>query len=112
MNRKRLRKIAIQGAEQSGREVIPSINSVVKFDEVMRTWDRSKRAFIACFAKPSRSISTIVADIKVENIGIFVGPEGGFAPQEVDMAMKVGIEQMSLGKRILRSETASLVSLA
>jgi len=46
------------------------------------------------------------------NIGIIIGPEGGIEKEELEKLMKAGIKTVSLGKRILRTETASIVTLA
>ena len=45
------------------------------------------------------------------NYGIFIGPEGGFTEEEIQLALEEGVEAVTLGKRILRSETASIVTL-
>ena len=47
-----------------------------------------------------------------ETIGIFIGPEGGFEEEEVDKAMKMGAKPITLGRRILRTETAGLTLLS
>ncbi|MGB3129922.1 MAG: RsmE family RNA methyltransferase, partial [Dehalococcoidia bacterium] len=63
-----------------------------------------------------RGIGAALAGLpKTENtpeVSIFVGPEGGFSPHEVDFARSCGIEPVSLGSRILRAETAGLVAAA
>ena len=46
------------------------------------------------------------------SIHIFIGPEGGFTPREVDQALRYGVTPVSLGPRILRAETAALVATA
>ncbi len=47
-----------------------------------------------------------------QSIGIFIGPEGGFTEREVEMAMKAKVEPITLGKRILRTETAGMTVLS
>lgn len=49
---------------------------------------------------------------KGKSIGIFIGPEGGFDETEVDMAVEAGVSRISLGKRILRTETAGLMIIS
>ena len=68
--------------------------------------------------KDLKSTKEIVAGIvdkegnKPETIGIFIGPEGGFEESEVDLAMGMGVKPISLGRRILRTETAGLMILS
>ena len=47
-----------------------------------------------------------------QSVGIFIGPEGGFEPEEVDEAVSMGAKVITLGRRILRTETAGLATLA
>ena len=47
-----------------------------------------------------------------EKVGIFIGPEGGFEPEEVEKAIACGVEPLTLGKRILRTETAGMALLS
>ena len=55
----------------------------------------------------------IIAEIRPgQSVGIFIGPEGGFEKEEVEQAVKAGAEPLTLGKRILRTETAGLTMLS
>ena len=49
---------------------------------------------------------------KGQSVGIFIGPEGGFEKEEIEAAMQMGAQPVSLGKRILRTETAGLCILS
>ena len=91
----RWRTIAESAAKQSGRGVLPEVTAVKSFSE------ESVHSF------------TEASQIKRGGrIGIFIGPEGGFERGEVDAAVAQGIKPISLGKRILRTETAGLAALS
>ena len=64
-------------------------------------------------AKGMEETKQIIAGIRPgQSVGIFIGPEGGFEEEEVALAMKPGANPVSLGKRILRTETAGLTMLS
>jgi 16S rRNA (uracil1498-N3)-methyltransferase len=110
----RWRSIIIEAAEQSRRGKLPALHSLTSFTEACRSasgisllpWEGEKVRGIGDFLR-SRT--------KTENaavFSIFVGPEGGFSPHEVEFAQSYGIVPVSLGRRILRAETAGLVAAA
>ena len=62
---------------------------------------------------PTKSFNKIVESIKPDqSIAVLIGPEGGFADHEVEIAIQRGYKKVSLGKRILRAETASFYALS
>ena len=64
-------------------------------------------------AEGIRETKQILASIKKgDSIGVFIGPEGGFEREEVESAMEMGAKAITLGKRILRTETAGLTTLS
>lgn len=105
----RWRSIVVEAAEQSGRRIVPDVASVVSFEEALaeaaRTgaaylpWERSESPTLARVHRPAGSVA------------IIVGPEGGFAEAEVARARSLGIQSISLGRRILRSETAAIAAV-
>jgi 16S rRNA (uracil1498-N3)-methyltransferase len=50
--------------------------------------------------------------LPAQNVILFIGPEGGFTPEEIALAMKAGFQAVSLGKRILRTETAGIAAIS
>ena len=58
----------------------------------------------------TKSIKQAIKGVNINNIGIFVGPEGGFEETEIEAIEDIGGQSVSLGPRILRTETASLVA--
>ena len=67
----------------------------------------------AFLAEGMEETKQIIAEIRPgQSVGIFIGPEGGFEKEEVEQAVKAGAEPLTLGKRILRTETAGLTMLS
>lgn len=107
-------KIAKEAAEQSHRSVLPEIASVHTWKQLM---SKSKDYDLALIAYENEKTSTIHAKLKefptgIKRILIAVGPEGGFSEQEIEEAAMHHFHPIMLGKRILRTETAGLYSLA
>ena len=103
----RYAKIARQAAMQSGRDIIPSVNGIVSFDEMIEIL--SEAEFSAFFHESASDplYPYISAHEKSPRSAAFcVGPEGGFSEKEVAFARNAGIPVLSLGKRILRAVTA------
>ena len=86
----RLQKIAKEAAQQSGRGRVPQVLAPASLEEALRA------AAAQCG----------------ERVFLFVGPEGGFAPEEAELAQALGGKLLSLGRRILRTETAPLAALS
>ena len=109
----RWKKIAKSAAEQSGRGIIPEISNTINFSQAVLTAKNFDLNIIA-HEKTNISIKKILSqDLNQKNsIGIFIGPEGGFSDQEIILAEKNNLQPISLGKRILRTETASLFILS
>lgn len=111
---KRWQSISESAAKQSKRGVIPRVNEVMSFKEAVeyaKTFDISIIPY-ENFKDMSSTRKIIDKIEKNMKIGIFIGPEGGFDSEEVDYAIDNGIEPVSLGKRILRTETAGLAILS
>ena len=96
----RWQKIAEAAAKQSGRGKIPEIGGqVLKFKDAVAEAKRLDGAIIPY-------------EREGESIGVFIGPEGGFAEEEIALAKENGITPITLGKRILRTETAGMTTTA
>ena len=98
----RYQKIAKEAAEQSHRNVIPSIERVITLNSLDKY--RSDHNYIAYEKCDSDFIDL---DDK-GSITYVIGPEGGFSAGEIELAAKLGFKPISLGKRILRAETAAI----
>lgn len=110
----RWQEIARNAAKQSRRLMVPRIHSVCTFDEAL---DMTKTMDVKLIpyelAKGMNETRRVIQAIQPgQSIGIFIGPEGGFAPEEVERAMGMGIHPITLGHRILRTETAGMTLLS
>lgn len=108
--RQRYQKIAEQAAMQSRRAIIPEVSAFTELKAAAQTLEQLDLAilFYEGGGKPLREL------IKTSDkrIGIFTGPEGGFEESEVSLLTDCGAVTATLGKRILRAETAPLAALS
>lgn len=105
----RWQKIALQAAEQSRRGIIPTVSPMVNFKEAAEsTSSEESIIFYECGGESVRNI--IKEDVK--EISIFIGSEGGFEKEEVQQIIDNGGKVATLGKRILRAETAPLAAIS
>lgn len=108
--RDRYKNIAKAAAMQSKREFIPSVSDAMKLDEAKELLDGFDLVLVAYEDELDNSIKDF--DVKdKKNIAIIVGPEGGFDISEIDELKKYGYKSISMGKRILRAETAPIALL-
>ena len=110
----RYASIAKGAAMQSKRNVIPKIEKIVKLNELTSA-DLKDRNFVAYeeVAGTTKQFKTSIEQVKQgESISILIGTEGGFTPKEITQMKKIGFKEVSLGKRILRSETAAISALS
>ena len=108
----RWRKIAISAAEQSGRGRVPEIVVLKSYTEALT---RAKAADKAILFYENEAATTLHMAMKgncYKTISIITGPEGGFESSEVKQAEEAGLSICTLGKRILRCETAPLCALS
>ena len=111
---KRWQAISESAAKQSRRTIIPEVSSVMSFKEAI---NRAKEFELGIIPYENFKDMTETKEVlkKVQKgikIGIFIGPEGGFEESEIQYALENGIHPISLGKRILRTETAGLAILS
>lgn len=110
----RWQAIAMEAAKQSGRGIIPVVRPVHSFFDAVKALSRMELALIpyekATDIKVTRDILRKTADYS--QIGIFIGPEGGFEDEEIKLAMEHNVKPITLGRRILRTETAGLAILS
>ncbi|MEY8533327.1 16S rRNA (uracil(1498)-N(3))-methyltransferase [Blautia pseudococcoides] len=111
---RRWQAIAGSAAKQSKRMYVPEVKPVMRFSQAI---EQAKELDIVLLpyelAEGMRKTKEIIAQIEPGgSIGIFIGPEGGFDEEEVRMAVEMGAKAITLGKRILRTETAGLTVLS
>ncbi len=112
---KRWQRIVVEAAEQSGRGRRPELREPVPFGEACN--DVHGSALIPWEGETRAGLKAALGRLRADggaltSLGIFIGPEGGFTEQEVDQAKAAGVVSVSLGRRILRAETAGVSVLA
>ena len=106
LNLVRLQKIAKEAAEQSGRFFVPSILPPLKLDEALKIYS-GKFSNLLCHFGGSE-----LKDIKINSqTGIWIGPEGGWSEEELNKISGLNFQIISLGKNVLRAETAAIVGV-
>jgi len=109
----RWRKIVKEAAEQSHRAVLPEILPPASFKQAVAAAGNYTRAVVAYEKEGGRLLHDVLPALnKGDSLLVLIGPEGGFSPEEIAMAESNGILPVSLGPRILRTETASQYILA
>ena len=110
----RWQAIAESAAKQSGRAVIPAVTRVMSYKEALKRAKESGMGLIPyeC-AEGMKSLKEVACQAADQTtVSVFIGPEGGFEETEIEAAKEHGIVPVSLGKRILRTETAGFTTLA
>lgn len=106
--------IAESAGKQSGRGIVPVVKPFMSFKQALeyaKTLDMNLIPYEE--ARGMEYSREVIKDIHgKKSLGIFIGPEGGFAKEEVDMALDMGAKCITLGNRILRTETAGLAILS
>ncbi|MCU6696132.1 16S rRNA (uracil(1498)-N(3))-methyltransferase [Laedolimicola ammoniilytica] len=111
---KRWNTISESAAKQSGRGVIPEVSGVMSFGKAL---EEAKKLDVLLIpyerAEHMAETRRVMGEIRPgQSVGIFIGPEGGFEESEVEEAVAAGAKAITLGKRILRTETAGLAVMA
>ncbi len=111
----RWRRIAVEAAEQCGRSVVPAVDAPLTFDAALAA---APGVILLPYEDADQSAPSIAQVLHDEidavfaesAVSILVGPEGGYEPEEVQRALDAGAHVVTLGQRVLRSETAGLVA--
>ena len=107
----RLNRIALEACKQCGRAKLPLINEPMSFEEALQKATGKK--IIAYEKEKENTLKLILSDVgNYESSTLVIGSEGGFTPEEVAYAKEKGFVSVTLGKRILRAETAVIAGLA
>jgi 16S rRNA (uracil1498-N3)-methyltransferase len=109
----RYKKISISASSQSWRADIMPIETPVKFNEIVEYISGQKNTLnvLPWESEQDKNILSLLNGKKnINNINIFIGPEGGFDKTEIDIALKNDFKTVTLGKNILRIETAAIVA--
>ena len=108
--RERWQKIALQAAMQSRRGIIPEVADCVSFPQAVALAEENEKN-VFFYELGGDSVKEILKE-KPKTAGMFIGSEGGFEAEEASLALAHGAQAATLGKRILRAETAPLAALS
>ena len=103
----RLKKVAAEAAEQSRRGIIPQVYDFENYESALK--NNTCQKTILFYENGGKKLKEILSEYRlqgVESVALIIGPEGGFDESEVALASLLGAEIATLGKRILRTETA------
>lgn len=107
----RRQKIAAEAAKQCGRSVLPGVRSTVSFEEMLLLASESELCLFCYEGDGTLPLGRVLRETLGEkgarSVSVIIGSEGGFSLREVNAAQDAGMRLVGLGKRILRTETAS-----
>ena len=111
----RWRRIAVEAAEQCGRSAVPVVEEPQHFDDAIRA---APGVILLPYEEATVETPDVARALDAEidalfatsEVSVFIGPEGGFEPHEVACAVEFGASIVTLGRRVLRNETAGLVA--
>ena len=108
----RWQKIAASAAEQSGRGIIPQVLALASYAEALVRAAKADKAIVFYENEHATTLRQALTEGEYEAVSLLSGPEGGFEESEIDQARKAGLQVCTLGRRILRCETAPLCALS
>lgn len=110
----RWQRIALEACKQSKRSFIPEVNTPIEFEELLNRADEFDLIVVPYENEEGYGIKKLMQDISspINNVAIVIGPEGGFEEIEINALSNKGAKIVTLGSRILRTETAGFVCAA
>jgi 16S rRNA (uracil1498-N3)-methyltransferase len=107
----RWQKISETASKQCGRGIIPNIAECITFKEAINLMNKMDESFVAYEKENDNTMKKAFETKAHNNVGLFIGAEGGFTKEEIEICKNNNIHSISLGKRILRTETAGFTAL-
>jgi len=110
---KRWGRISIEASKQCGRDTLPIIHSVMKFkDAITKAEDLGyKKKIMPCLCEGRKYVDEALLN-EVEQVAVFIGPEGDFSNKEIGYAKGSGFELVSLGPLVLKVDTACIFTIS
>lgn len=108
----RFQRIAESAAKQSGRGIVPKIAEIAGLAECITHAGSLDKSIVAYESEKAFTLKAFLNGFSGASLGIFIGPEGGFSEEEIAKLNSAGILSITLGNRILRTETAGFMALA
>ncbi|RDV81285.1 16S rRNA (uracil(1498)-N(3))-methyltransferase [Ammonifex thiophilus] len=110
--RERWQRLAREAVRQCGRSTVPRIKEVTPLSQALEELEPETVGIMPWEGERSLSLRSCLHSCRPRRVALFIGPEGGFSEREVALAQKRGVFTVTLGPRILRTETAGLAALA
>jgi 16S rRNA (uracil1498-N3)-methyltransferase len=109
----RWQKIAAEAAKQCGRIIVPEVKQIHTLSQVLDNLEEGTNAIMPYEAQAcGQTLAQALAGTSAASFLVIIGPEGGFASREVSLCRDHGVRTVTLGPRILRTETAALAVLS
>lgn len=108
----RWRRIALEAAKQCNRGIVPEVLLPVAFQQAVADAEKYDLSLIPYEKENEKGLKHCLNVEKYQKISLFIGPEGGFSEEEIAIAISSGIKPVTLGPRILRTETAGIAALS
>lgn len=109
----RWRRITFESCKQCGRPIPPELKSLQSFDDLLRIPEKKDKKIIFWEKEKSTNLHEVIKpSSNVHSVFIIIGPEGGFSDYEISLAQNAGFQSVTLGKRILRAETAAIAAIS
>jgi len=109
----RWQRIAREAAKQCGRTTIPKVRDLASWTDAISNLGNFDLKLLFCLSENSQRLKDVLRrEKKVRKVSLFIGPEGGFTPDEIRQSEQAGWLAVSLGNSVLKSDTAALTALA
>lgn len=104
--------IALEAAKQSKRDFVPIVHDILTFNEMLNILKSESNIIVPYEMEHSLGLNEALKKVKNNRINVIIGPEGGFEEEEVILLDEIGGQVVTLGPRILRTETAGIVTMS
>ncbi len=108
----RWNRIALEASKQCGRGKVPVVHPVISFEECVKKLLEFDTKFFCYELADTKTLKDVINNKSFSSVGFYIGPEGGVSNEEAQLALESGIEAVSLGRLILRTETAGPAVMA
>ena len=111
----RWNKIVLEASKQCGRTKIPTVEKIVNLENIVENLSKYDIVIVPYECEKENTIKAVLrnTDTNIGNVAIVIGPEGGFSEKDISILEKLpNVKKVSLGKRILRTETAGIATVA
>lgn len=111
----RWNRIALEACKQSKRSLVPKVNTPLEFKELLEFIKTLDLILVPYENEDANGVKKVIRDINkddIKKVGVIIGPEGGFEENEINILKELGAYIVTLGPRILRTETAGFVCSA